>query len=235
MKPSTLIIATSLALLSAAGAGEAPLPPTSAEQQKALSPRGVLDELLAGNARFVAGKPNPNNARERIAATSEGQFPKAFILSCVDSRVPVEQVFDQGIGDLFVGRVAGNVEGADQLGSMEFATKAAGAKLVLVLGHEACGAVKGACDNVQMGNLTSLLAEIKPAVTAVPGYDGQRTSKNKEFVEAVIAKNVQLTVADLRKRSPVLAELEKEGKILIVGALYSLHTGKVTILEKAEN
>jgi carbonic anhydrase len=164
---------------------------------------------------------------------AKGQHPKAFILSCVDSRVPVEQVFDQGIGDLFVGRVAGNIESVEQLGSIEFATKVAGAKLVMVLGHEACGAVKGACDHVELGNLTALLDEIKPAVAAVPGYsEDTRSSKNTEFVEAVIAKNVELTVADLRKRSPVLADLEKEGKIILVGALYSLKDGKVTLLPR---
>lgn len=208
----------------------ATLPPSAAQQQ-ALTPKGVLTELLDGNRRFVEGNLTPGNTRARIAATADGQYPKAFILSCVDSRVPVEQVFDQGIGDLFVGRVAGNVESVDQLGSIEFATKVAGAKLVMVLGHEACGAVKGACDHVELGNLTALLHEIKPAVDAMTNYpEGKRTSKNKEFVEAVIAKNVELTVADLRKRSPLLAEMEKAGQIMIVGALYSLHTGKVALL-----
>lgn len=175
--------------------------------------------------------PHPGDARARIVATADGQYPKAFILSCVDSRGPVEQVFDQGIGDLFVGRVAGNVESVDQLGSIEFATKVAGAKLVMVLGHEACGAVKGACDHVELGNLTALLQEIKPAVAAVTGYaEANRNSKNKDFVESVIAKNVALTVADLRQRSPLLAEMEKAGQIMIVGALYSLHTGKVALV-----
>jgi len=179
----------------------------------------------------VKGELSPPNVLPRIEAATAGQFPKAYILSCVDSRVPVEQVFDQGIGDIFVGRVAGNVEGVDQLGSMEFASKVAGVKLVMVLGHEACGAVKGACDGVELGNLTELLDEIEPAVEAVDGHDDDRSSKNKEFVDAVIEKNVHLTVADLRERSPVLAELEKDGAIKIVGAVYSLHTGKVTLLE----
>jgi carbonic anhydrase len=227
-----LVLVAILFITHFAEAAEAPLPPT-AEQQKDLTPEAVLADLVAGNERFVAGKPVPANTRARIEVAAKGQHPKAFILSCVDSRVPVEQVFDQGIGDLFVGRVAGNIESVEQLGSIEFATKVAGAKLVMVLGHEACGAVKGACDHVELGNLTALLDEIKPAVAAVPGYsEDTRSSKNTEFVEAVIAKNVELTVADLRKRSPVLADLEKEGKIILVGALYSLKDGKVTLLPR---
>lgn len=207
----------------------------SADEQKALTPDGVLKDLLAGNKRFVASNITDGNIEKRIEQTSKGQYPKAYILSCVDSRVPVELVFDQGIGDIFVGRVAGNVEGVPQLGSMEFATAAAGVKLVMVLGHEACGAVKGACDHVELGNLTDLLAEIKPAVDAVEGFeDEQKNSKNKEFVAAVVEENVRQTVADLRTGSEVLANLEKEGKIKIVGGLYSLHTGEVTILDGLE-
>lgn len=215
----------------AADPGHGKLPPT-AEEQKALTPKSVLEDLLAGNERYVSGKLTDPNVIKRIKATSSGQYPKAYILSCVDSRVPVEQIFDQGIGDIFVGRVAGNVDTGYQLGSIEFATKVAGAKLVIVLGHEACGAVKGACDNVELGNLTGLLQQIQPAVKAVRGFeDGQRNSKNREFVEAVIEKNVRLTLADLRDRSPVLAEMEKAGEIMMVGGLYSLHDGKVRILK----
>jgi len=204
--------------------------PTTAEEQKGFTPAAVLQDLMDGNKRFIDGKLTAPNVKDRVAASAEGQFPKAVILSCLDSRVPVEQIFDQGIGDVFVGRVAGNVENVDQLGSMEFATAAAGVKLVMVLGHEACGAVKGACDHVELGNLTDLLAKIKPAVDAVEGFEGERTSKNSEFVAAVVKKNVEMTVADVRERSKVLADLEKEGKIKIVGALYSLHTGEVTLL-----
>ncbi len=205
----------------------------SAEVQKTLTPDGVLKDLMAGNKRYMSGQLTEANIEARIEQTSKGQFPKAYVLSCVDSRVPVEQVFDQGIGDIFVGRVAGNVESIDQLGSMEFATAAAGVKLVMVLGHEACGAVKGACDHVELGNLTNLLAEITPAVDAVEGFeDDQKTSKNSDFVAAVVEENVHLTVADVRKRSETLANLEKEGKIKIVGALYSLHTGEVTLLDE---
>lgn len=202
------------------------------EEQSALTPDKVLTDLMAGNARFAVGNIGDLEIKKRIANTADGQYPKAVVLSCLDSRVPVELVFDQRIGDIFVGRVAGNVEDEDQLGSMEFATKLAGAKLVFVLGHTACGAVKGACDGAKLGNLTALLARIRPAVEAVPGFQPeQRNSANKEFVEKVIEQNVRQTMADIRKDSPVLAELESSGKIKIVGGIYDLHTGKVTLLK----
>ena len=206
-------------------------PPTTSEEQAALSPDAVLADLLAGNARYVEGKLTERDIPKEVKASAGGQFPKAVILSCLDSRVPVEQVFNQGIGDVFVGRVAGNIENEDQLGSMEFATKAAGAKLVLVLGHEACGAVKGACDGVEMGNLTALLSKIKPAIEQTKGFEGERNSKNDAFVAKVIEENVRQTVADIRSRSEVLAELETQGAIKIVGAIYSLKDGSVTLLK----
>jgi len=207
--------------------------PITAEEQKALTPDQVLTNLMEGNERYVAGEIAAPNIKDRIKAAAGGQFPQAVILSCLDSRVPVEDIFDQGIGDIFVGRVAGNVENVDQLGSMEFAAAAAGVKLVVVLGHEACGAVKGACDHVKLGNLTELLAKIQPAVDSVKGYDeSERNSKNTEFVNKVIEANVKMTVADIRERSKVLADMEKEGKIKIVGALYSLQDGSVTLLEE---
>lgn len=203
----------------------------TAEQQKALTPDAVLTDLMEGNKRYVKGNISEQNIKGRIAAATKGQFPQAVILSCLDSRVPVEAVFDQSIGDIFVGRVAGNVESVDQLGSMEFAAAVAGVKLVMVLGHEACGAVKGACDGVELGNLTKLLAKIKPAVDSVEGYDEEtRNSKNTEFLNKVIEANVRRTVKDVRERSEVLANLEKEGKIKIVGAIYALHDGSVTLL-----
>jgi len=233
MKPSISLVASFIAVSFFPSTLTAENLPPTAEEQKALTPAAVLKDLMEGNKRYVAGEVSAPNIEARIAATSTGQSPKAFILSCVDSRVPVEQVFDQGIGDIFVGRVAGNIEDVSQLGSMEFATAAAGAKLVLVLGHEACGAVKGACDHVKLGNLTELLAEIEPAVNAVEGFEANtKNSKNKEFVDAVIDKNVRMTVADIRKRSKVLADLEKEGKIMVVGALYSLQDGSVTLIEE---
>lgn len=204
---------------------------TKVEQAK-ITPDEVLKELMAGNERYVTGKLSKIDLKAERDATVKGQYPKAIILSCVDSRVPVEMVFDQGIGDLFVGRVAGNVENVDQLGSMEFATKLAGAKVVVVLGHTNCGAVKGACDGAELGNLTELLRKIKPAVEAVKGHEKEgRNSKNKKFVNEVVVKNVDMTVTDIRDRSKVLADLEKEGKIKIVGAVYDLETGKVTLVK----
>lgn len=207
--------------------------PVTAEEQKAMTPDQVLEDLLAGNKRFVSGELTDLNIKENISASAEGQAPKAVVLSCLDSRVPVENVFDQGIGDIFVGRVAGNVENVDMLGSFEFATKLAGAKLILVLGHEACGAVKGACDQAEMGNLTELLAKITPAVDAVKGdyAEEEQNSKNMDYVNEVVEKNVEMTVADIRKDSPILAEMEKNGEIKIVGAVYSLADGSVTVLE----
>ena len=234
MKNVTLLALCAAALTLPLQADTANLAPTE-EAQKALTPDGVLKDLMEGNKRFMKSEMTEANIKNRIDQTSSGQYPKAYILSCVDSRVPVELVFDQGIGDIFVGRVAGNVEGVEQLGSMEFASAAAGVKLVMVLGHEACGAVKGACDHVELGNLTELLAEITPAVDAVEGFEeDEENSKNAKFVAAVVEENVRKTVADVRKNSEVLAGLEKEGKIKIVGALYSLHTGEVTLLEGLE-
>ena len=224
----------SIAFLNSAATAEDSNLPITADQQKALTPDAVLEDLMEGNKRFVAGEIAEPNIKERVKAASTGQFPQAVILSCLDSRVPVESIFDQGIGDIFVGRVAGNVENVDQLGSMEFATAAAGVKLVMVLGHEACGAVKGACDHVEMGNLTELLEKIKPAIESVEGYEeDQRNSKNADFVADVVEANVKQTVADIRERSKVLADLEKEGKIKIVGALYSLQDGSVSLLEES--
>lgn len=205
---------------------------TTKEEQSKLTPDAVLSELMAGNARFVAGENTAPKVIESREITATGQFPKAVILSCLDSRVPVELVFDQEIGDVFVGRVAGNIENEDQLGSMEFATKLAGSKLVMVLGHSSCGAVKGACDGAKLGNVTALLAKIQPAVDAVEGFEAdQRNSKNSEFVAKVVEQNVRQTVADIRERSEVLSDLEKSGDIKIVGGVYDLATGKVTLLD----
>lgn len=205
---------------------------TTKEQQSALTPDKVLADLMEGNTRFITGKIHDPEIKKRVANSANGQYPKAVVLSCLDSRVPVEIVFDQGIGDLFVGRVAGNVEDQDQLGSMEFATKLAGARLVFVLGHSACGAIKGACDKAELGNLTGLLAKIRPAVDAVEGFKPeQRNSTNKEFVEKVVEQNVRQIMDNIRKESPVLSEIEASGKIKIVGGIYDLHTGKVTLLK----
>jgi carbonic anhydrase len=206
--------------------------PLTAAQQAALTPEEVLQNLLAGNTRYVNGDSTPPAMTERIPLAANGQFPQAVILSCLDSRVPVEKVFDQCIGDIFVGRNAGNIDNTDQLGSMEFATKVAGAKLVMVLGHQSCGAVKGACDQVELGNITALLENIKPAVQSVQGFKPEeRTSANPAFVQQVVEANVRQTLADIRANSPILADMEKNGEILIVGAVYSLEDGSVRILD----
>ena len=206
--------------------------PVSKSEQQAFTPDQVLQELLAGNQRFAAGEATQSDITVRIAAAAAGQYPKAVILSCLDSRVPVEKIFDVSIGDVFVGRVAGNVVNEDQLGSMEFATKIAGARLVMILGHNRCGAVKGAIDGAELGNLTALLAKIRPAIDSVEGFAPfERTSSNDEFVDQVVAQNVHEMVAKVRESSPVLASLELSGEIKVVGAVYDLHTGQVTLVK----
>ena len=205
------------------------LPVTKAEQD-ALTPESVLEDLMEGNKRFVSGHLPSYDVASNLKVATKGQFPKAYVLSCVDSRVPVEHVFNQGIGDIFVGRVAGNVENEDQLGSMEFATKYSGVKVVLVLGHEACGAVKGAIGGVEDGNLTLLLEKISPAIARAHSSSAGGSASDSAYVANVVTENVRKTVADLRARSAILASLENEGKIKIVGGVYSLETGKVTFL-----
>ena len=233
MKPKhTSLHVIALLALTTGIALYAELLPTTASEQQALTPSAVLKELKEGNTRYADGKVSDANVKASIAAAATGQYPKAAILSCLDSRIPVELVFDQGIGDLFVGRVAGNIENDDLIGSFEFATKLAGAKLVVVLGHDECGAVKGACDHVEMGKLTGLLDKITPAVEAVEGFEKeQRNSKHKPFVDAVVKQNVIETVAGLRTGSPILTELEKSGEIKIVGGVYSMKTGTIEWLE----
>lgn len=203
---------------------------TTKQKQIAATPSEVLEKLQGGNERFASGKPQPRDILHDQRTTAAGQFPKAVILSCIDSRAPAEFIFDAGLGDFFNARIAGNIVDNDLAGSMEFACKVAGAKLIVVMGHTSCGAVKGACDGVELGNLTGLLEKIKPAVAAVQNIPGDRTSKNTAFVEAVAEKNVQLTVERIREISPILSELEKEGKIQIVGCIYHLETGRVQFL-----
>ncbi|WP_127846100.1 carbonic anhydrase family protein [Psychroflexus aestuariivivens] len=201
----------------------------SKKEQQNLSPDEVLKDLISGNERFVEEKINDKDHKSLVESATGGQNPKAVVLSCVDSRVPVETVFDQTIGDIFVARVAGNFENTDILGSMEYACKVAGSKLVFVLGHESCGAVSAACDNVELGNITSMLSNIKPAVDAVE-ISGERNSSNKDFVKAVVEKNVKLTMDRVREKSPILKDLEINGDIKIVGGVYSLKTGEVNML-----
>jgi carbonic anhydrase len=198
---------------------------TKAQRDK-LTPDEIIELMKKGNQRFRLGKESPHDYLAQQKASAKGQYPAAVILSCIDSRAPAETIMDLGIGDTFNARVAGNISNDDILGSMEFACKLAGAKVVLVMGHTACGAIKGAIDNAQLGNLTGLLGKIRPAVAATK-YQGERSASNYGFVDAVARTNVELTMADIRRRSSVLADLEKSGAIKIVGAMYNLETGVV--------
>jgi len=195
-------------------------------QRDRLTPDDILALMKKGNKRFYTGKREDHNFLAQQRASAKGQYPAAVLLTCIDSRAPAETILDLRIGDIFNSRVAGNVENPDILGSMEFACKLSGAKVVLVMGHTGCGAIKGAIDNAELGNLTGLLAKIKPAVAAAT-YTGERTSKNYAFVDAVARKNVEITIANIRKDSPVLAEMESNGAIKMAGAMYNLETGVV--------
>jgi carbonic anhydrase len=197
------------------------------EQRDSMSPDQVLEELRRGNERFRTGQMIARDYRAQQRSTAEGQFPMAAILGCVDSRVPAEIIFDAGIGDTFTARIAGNIVDDDLLGSLEFACAVAGAKLVVLLGHTACGAVKGAIDDVEMGNLTGLLARIKPAITATATFHGEKSSKNPAYVDTVARSNVRLGIENIRRRSPILDDLEQKGTIRILGATYDLATGAV--------
>lgn len=196
------------------------------DERDRMTPSQVIDELKKGNERFRAGKMSPRNYLGEKRSSAAGQYPAAVVLGCLDSRVPVEIVFDLGIGDTFIGRVAGNVVNDDMLGSMEFGCAVSGAKLVLVLGHTACGAIKGAIDDVVLGNLTGLLSRIKAAIPATK-FEGEKSTKNPDYVDAVARTNVLLMLAEIRRRSPILEELEKKGSIKITGAMYDLATGVV--------
>jgi carbonic anhydrase len=196
------------------------------EMRDMFTPDQIIEMMKQGNERFRAGKISPHDYLAQKRATVTGQYPAAVILSCIDSRAPAEIIFDAGIGDAFNARIAGNIANDDLLGSLEFACALAGAKVILVMGHTACGAVKGAIDGAQLGNLTGLLNKIKPAVDATH-FEGDRTSKNGEFVDEVAKTNVLQTVNAIRKRSDVLAGLEKDGKIKIIGSMYRLAGGRV--------
>jgi carbonic anhydrase len=203
------------------------------ETQDQMTPVLSLEVLKKGNERFRANQKAPRDLMQQVAATSTGQYPFATVLSCIDSRVSSELIFDQGIGDLFSVRIAGNFVNEDILGSMEFACKLAGTKLVVVLGHTACGAVKGACDHARLGNLTALIKKIEPAVAAVqqPEEASLRNSTNLDFVNDVAVKNVLMTIDQIRSESPVLAEMEKKGEIQIVGGMYNIDSGEVNFFE----
>jgi carbonic anhydrase len=206
-------------------------PPTKATQA-AMTPESALAELKVGNARFVSGHLLKRDFPADVKATASGQYPFAVVLSCLDSRQPIEIVLDQGIGDIFSARVAGNVVNEDILGSMEFACKVSGAKLIAVIGHSNCGAIKGAVDDVQLGNLTGLLGKIKPAMDAVPSDVQPRTSKNYKFVDEVSEANVRLVMQQIRERSPILKEMLDNGQIGLVGGMYDLSTGEVRFFNK---
>ncbi|WP_010227882.1 carbonic anhydrase family protein [Gillisia marina] len=203
------------------------------ESQATMTPEKALNVLREGNVRFQNNLKANRDLLEQVNDTSNGQFPFATVLSCIDSRVSSELIFDQGLGDVFSVRIAGNFVNEDILGSMEFGCKLAGTKLIVVLGHTACGAVKGACDDAKLGNLTKMLAKIKPAVDAVkePQDASKRNSSNSEFVDHVSAKNVQLTIDRILSESDVLAEMHKDGEIKIIGAMYDIKNGSVNFYE----
>ena len=201
------------------------------EAQDKLTPDQVLAEFKDGNERFRKGIETHRDHSEQVRNYESGQYPKAIVLGCIDSRVPVEDVFDQGIGDLFVGRVAGNFVNEDQLGSMEYACKVAGAKLVMVLGHEHCGAVKSAIDDVKLGNITAMLTKIKPAILKSQDFTGEKTSKNEAFVKHVCENNVRNTIEQIRAKSPILKEMETKGQIKIVGAYFDLSDSSLEFVQ----
>lgn len=200
----------------------------SKERRDAMLPAQILQAMLDGNARFLSRSRRPRDFVAEMRSSAVGQYPAAIMLSCIDSRAPVEVICDLGIGDTFNARVAGNAANDDILGSMEYACAVAGAKAVVVMGHTACGAIKGAIDDVVLGNLTLLLARLKPAIEAT-AYPGDRTSGNAAFVDAVAKTHVARTIELVRERSPVLADLESKGTIAIAGSMYDVATGKVTL------
>jgi carbonic anhydrase len=197
------------------------------EMQQAISPSMALELLKEGNKRFVNNLKVNRNLLQQANETSDGQHPFAVILSCIDSRTSAELIFDQGLGDVFSVRIAGNIINEDILGSMEFGCKVAGAKIIVVIGHTKCGAVKGACDHVEMGNLTALLTKIRPAVDDETTTTNNRNSSNAVFVENVAVINVKRTVNSITERSPILKEMVEAGKISIVGGTHNIATGEV--------
>lgn len=205
----------------------------NAISQKELTPQNAINILKEGNARFVNNLKANRDLLKQINETSESQHPFAFVLSCIDSRTSAELIFDQGLGDIFSCRIAGNILNDDILGSMEFACKVAGAKLIMVLGHSGCGAIKGACDHIEMGHLTSLLNKIKPAVKLEKTVKENRNSDNNDFVEKVATLNVQTILNKINKSSKIIDEMHKQGEIAIIGGMYNVSTGLVTFYDQA--
>jgi carbonic anhydrase len=204
----------------------------TADTQAKISPAEATKMLQEGNERFVSKNTLSIDYTAQVAQTATGQYPFASVLSCIDSRIPTEIVFDQGVGDIFNARIAGNFVNEDILGSLEFACKLAGSKVIVVMGHTSCGAVKGACDHAKLGNLTQMLDKIAPAVNAIETPEGtDRSSKNLDFVNKVAVKNVEMTISNIKSQSPVLNEMYKQGEIDIVGAMYDVKTGRVSFME----
>ena len=199
--------------------------------QENLTSKDAYHILVEGNKRFTQNLKAERNLKDQVLETSKGQYPFAVILSCIDSRVPAELVFDQGIGDIFSVRVAGNIVNEDILGSIEYACKVAGSKIVVVMGHTKCGAVTAACQNVALGNITSLLSKIKPAVEFIKKDDKEMIS---DSIERVAVQNVRLSIERIRKESPILFEMENKGEIEIVGSIYNVNNGQVDFLEACE-
>ena len=202
----------------------------SKETQAQLNPDLALEILKEGNDRFVKNLKANRNLLQQVNDTAEGQFPFATILSCIDSRTSAELIFDQGLGDVFSIRIAGNILNEDILGSMEFATKVVGTKIIIVLGHTKCGAIVGACNNVELGNLTALLHKVKPAIALEKVTTENRTGSNVRFVDNVTTNNVIHTIERIRRESPIILDLENTGAIKIVGAIYNVDTGRVNFL-----
>lgn len=203
----------------------------TSESQAQITPEIAIQLLKNGNERFIKQDLLERDILDQVSATSGGQNPFAVVLGCIDSRVPAEMIFDQAIGDIFNVRIAGNFINTDILGSLEFACKVAGSKVIVVLGHSKCGAVKGACDSVELGNLTSMLAKIKPAVEAVTDVTENRTSSNPEFVQKVVDKNIAIATTQILEESPVLRDMFEKNEIAIVGAMYDVDTGKVHFVD----
>lgn len=200
--------------------------------QQSLTPNQVLQRLKQGNQRFIAQKPLEIDFLKKARLTAKGQYPGAIILSCIDSRVPPEIVFDQAVGNMFVSRVAANVLNSDVLGGMEFATKLAGAKLIVVMGHDSCGAVKGACADAKLGHLTQLLHKVQPAIAQAKKQYGHADCNNDQFIDTAAKDNVINVVNQIYQQSPVIRDLVKAGKVKIIGAMYHLKSGKVTFFDE---
>jgi carbonic anhydrase len=227
---SSIVLAAGLVLNAGAAHAADDASPLEVDEAKITTPQEALQALKEDNERFVNGTPLNQDFRRQIAKTRDGQTPYATVLSCLDSRVPPEIIFDQGIGDIFVGRVAGNIEDIHMLGSFEFAKEVVGTKLLVVLGHTSCGAVKGACKNLKLDNLTHFLSEIRPSVAAVKAKHPGEDVCEGELADQVAEANVRSTVRDIREKNQVISDLEKEGKLMVAGTMYDIATGEVHFL-----